>query len=171
MKCWLPPAGIALGIALALYALLSGSSDEDLIRERLEQLEAAVEVTGPGTNPVMRGAKVKGEFAEIFTKDVEIRIPELTDTTAGRAELVGLATQAPSWYAQVSVDLGSLEIDLDEVAASAHVFGQATLRGTKHDGSPHRDTRTVSLRCDKIEDKWRIASITVSPKQDGSPAP
>ncbi len=94
-----------------------------------------------------------------------IKIPELTQVETGRMELVGLATKAPMMYETVSVDLGGLEIQLDQQALSAVAFGEAILTGTRS-GEPRRDDRTVSFRFDKIDGDWKIVSLSVSAKDE-----
>ena len=162
MKRWLPHIGIALGVLLAVYALFFSSSDEDLIREQLERLERAVEVTEGGQNIVIRAAHVKKEFAEIFVKEVTFEVPDLTTEESGRRALVGLAASAPRLFATASVDLDALSIDVDEQGLTAVAQGQATLTGTRLSGELTRDLRTVSLRFDKIDDAWLCVSLTVS---------
>ncbi len=164
MKKWLPHIGIGVGLIIAVYALFFSTSEEDKIREKLDQLERVVAVKGQ-TNPVVRGARIKEAFSEIFIKKVLIKIPELTQVETGRMELVGLATKAPMMYETVSVDLGGLEIQLDQQALSAVAFGEAILTGTRS-GEPRRDDRTVSFRFDKIDGDWKIVSLSVSAKDE-----
>jgi hypothetical protein len=157
---------IALGVAILIYVVFFGESDEDAIRERLDLLEATIEVKGTQENLVIRGARIKEAFTELFVKDVTIQIPELTQVKTGRTELTGLAARAPSWYRTASVDLGGLRVDVGEQAVSAHVSGLATLTATRLTGELSRDTRTVSLRFDKIEGDWKIVSLSVSAKEE-----
>lgn len=165
MKRFLPHAAIAAGLAIFLYAVFFGSSDEDLIREKLDLLAETIEVKGHQENIVVRGARIKDAFADIFTKEVVIEIPELTNVSTGRMELVGLASQAPTWYRTASVDLDSLQVDVDQQGLSAHVSGPVTLTATRLTGELARDRRTTSLRFDKIEDEWKVVSVTVSAKE------
>jgi hypothetical protein len=172
MKRWLPHIGIAVGLLIAVYALFFSESDEDRIRGRLEQLEDAVAVTAGDTNLVLRAARVNAEFAEIFVKDVGFEIPELSSAAGGRAELVGLAANAPQLYATASVDLGGLAIEIDDQGMTAVAFGEATVRGTRHSGDPEGDSRTVSLRFDQIDGEWQVVSLSVSPpRQQGPESP
>ena len=166
MKRYLPHLAIAVGVGILIYVVFFGTSDEDAIRERLDLLEDAIEVKGSQENVVIRGARMKDTFSDLFVKEVTIRIPELTKVRTGRMELVGLATRAPSWYRTAAVDLGGLRIDVDEQGMSAHVSGAATLRATRLTGEPAGDTRTVSIRCDKIEGDWKIVSLSVSAKDE-----
>ena len=162
MKRWLPHIGIALGVAIAIYALFFGSSDEDLIRAQLERLEDAVAVSDGGGNLVVRAAHVKKEFAEIFVKEVTFEVPELTTEESGRRALVALGASAPRLFRTATVDLDDLSIDVDEPGLTALAQGSATLTATRHSGEPDRDQRTVSLRFDKIDGEWRCVSLSVS---------
>jgi phosphoribosylformylglycinamidine synthase len=166
MKRYLPHIGIALGIALAVYALFFSESDEDKIRALFNRLEDAVRVTEDDTNLVVRAAHIKGEFTEIFTKDVNFEIPELINVKTGRAELAGLAAKAPQMWRTASVNLDDLGITLDDPGNGAVAVGNAVLDATRHDGQLTRDTRNVSIRLEKIEGDWRIIQVTVSAKDD-----
>jgi hypothetical protein len=169
MRRWLPHIGIVAGVCLALYALFFSLSDEDEIRDLLEQLEDAIAVRDGNTNIVVRAAHVRNQFSEIFIKDVSFRIPELTQAPSGRKELVGLAANAPRIYRTVSVNLSGLSVKVDDAAISAVAFGQATLTASRHSGQLERDDRTVSLRLDKIEGEWRIVGVSVSTKGGTNP--
>ncbi len=164
MKRWLPHIGIVLGISIAVYALFFSDSEEDLIRARLEQLEVATKVKSSGGNLVIRAARVRKAFSEIFIKDVSFQIPELSSIGSGRNKLVALAANAPRRYQSAAIDLDGLEIKIDEPQTSAIAFGEATLSATRRGGQLERDTRTVSLRLDKIDGEWRIVSVSVSAK-------
>jgi len=164
MKRWLPHIGIAIGVAIAIYAFFYSSTDEDLIREKLEQLQEAVAVRSGDTNMVVRAARIRKEFSEVFVKQVSFQIPELTQAGGGRNELAGLAAQAPRIYATATVDLAGLAVDVDDVGMTAGAHGEATMTATRHSGELQRDTRTVLLRFDKIEGDWRIVSVSVSAK-------
>jgi hypothetical protein len=162
MKRFLPLGVAVLGLGIFVYAVFFASSDEDEIRDRLELLASSVEVTGQQENIVLRGARIRDTFESLFTKEVVIEIPELTSVSTGRMELVSLATQAPSWYRSASVDVSSLDVQIDDAGLSAHVVGPVILTATRLSGEPIRDRRTVSLRFDKIDDDWRIVGVTVS---------
>ncbi len=169
MRRWLPHIGIVAGLCLAIYALFFSSSDEDEIRDLLDQLEGAIAVRAGNTNIVVRAAHVKKQFSEIFIKDVSFRIPELTQAPSGRRELVGLAANAPQLYRTASVDLSGLTVEVDDAAVSAVAYGKATLTASRHSGELERDDRTVSLRLDKIEGDWRIVGVSVSTKGGANP--
>ena len=165
MKRWLPHLGIALGICIAVYALFFSGSEEDLIRERLDLLEDSIHVSPQDSNVVFRMARIKKQFAEIFVKQVSFEIPELTNLTQNRRELVNLAANAPRLYSTADVDLGGLSIDIDSSKTSAVAYGEATLTAMRQSGNLERDVRTVSLRFDKVEGQWRVVSVSVSAKE------
>lgn len=164
LRRYLPHAGIAAGLLIAGWALFFRASEEDRIRQKLEQLEDAVAVHG-AENHLLRLARIKKAFSEIFDQGVVIRIPELTGVESGRNELVGLATNAVQLYERATVDLDGLHIVVEKTNTSAMASGEATLDAVRHGGEIARDTRTVALRFDKIEGDWRIVNISASPKQ------
>jgi hypothetical protein len=164
MRRWLPWAGLAAGLGIATYGFFFAGSEEDKVRAVLDQLEDAVAVKEDEKNLLLRAAHVKGEFSEIFDKDVHFEVPELTETVSGRASLVELAAAAPQMWRTATVDLDGLAIEIDEAKTSAVASGDATLTATRQSGDLERDRRTVSLRLDKIEGDWRIVSLSVSPK-------
>src|SRR5690606_21189462 len=89
VKRWLPHFGIALGVAIAIYALFFAESAEDRIRSQLDALEEALVVTGT-ENPVLRAARIKKAFEALMLPEVHFEIPELAEGDTGRNELVRL---------------------------------------------------------------------------------
>lgn len=167
MKRYLPHLGIALGIAIAIYALFFSDSDEDKIRALFERLEQAVAVHADD-NIVIRGARVKKELSEIVVKEVTFDIPELSQSNAGRDVLTGLAVQAPQLWKTADVDLDALELTIDDAGMGALAVGDAHLNATRHDGQLHQDTRKVSISLEKIDGEWRIVGLTVSSRGGGN---
>ncbi|MBM4359413.1 MAG: nuclear transport factor 2 family protein [Deltaproteobacteria bacterium] len=168
MKRWLPYLGLALGVALVVYALFFVKTEEERLRERLDALEAAVAIDDARETPLVRDARLRKRFAEIFTKDVALAVPELGATDKGRTALADLAISAQHRLARTSLDLDDLAIRLDESKQHALAVGIAHLVGTEADGTLIRDDRTVSLRLDVIEGEWRIVDVSVSPPTDDS---
>ena len=166
MKRWLPFLGIALGVALVVYALAFGKTDEERIRERLSELAASVEIKDRRESPALRGARLRKSFGEIFAKDVRLAIPELGTSDRGREPLVSLAVSAQGEFASVKLDLDALAIRLDETKEHALAVGVANLVGTREDGRRSRDARTASLRFDRVDGEWRIVDVSVSPAAD-----
>jgi hypothetical protein len=162
MKRYLPHLGILLGVSIAVYALFFSQSEEDRIRELLEKLEEAVAVSPDDTNVVVRAARVRSLFGEIFDKDVRYQIPELEAVSRGRAELAGVAAKAPELWRSATVDLDGLAITVDQAAMGAVAVGPASLNATRHNGTVEIDTRTVSLTLEKVEGEWRVVHMSVS---------
>jgi hypothetical protein len=167
MKKYLPHLGIVIGVAIAVYALFLSESDEDRIRALLEKLEDAVAVSPDDTNVVVRAARVKNLFGEIFDKEVGYQIPELDAVSRGRAELGAVASKAPELWRSASVDLDALVITVDNTGMSAVAVGPASLNATRQNGQLENDTRTVSMTFDKIEGEWRVVRLSVSARDEG----
>ena len=166
MKRWLPHLGIALGLAIALYALFFAESAEDRVRAQLDAVAGAIAVKGE-ENPVLRAARVEKAFEGLVIREDRFEIPELTEGETGRNELVRLATVASQTYQSARVDLSGLRIDLDQSETTAMAHGEASLIGVRRTGEPVRDHRQVALRFDKVDDLWLIASISVSIPLEG----
>ncbi|AUX46287.1 hypothetical protein SOCE26_077920 [Sorangium cellulosum] len=171
MKRWLPLGLIAAGVVLAAAALLSSSSEEERIRARLTQLSEAVRIDEGERNPLVRLGRVRGEFAEIFTKDARASVPELDGRISGRDELAAAAAKAVGLYQSADVSFGDAEIRIDEAGMTAEVAATATIAGARHGQPVRRDERPVTLRLEKIDDEWKIVSATVEaergPGDDG----
>jgi len=164
MRRWLPHVGLLIGLGLVIYALFFAQDDTDRIRQQLEALEAAVEVK-PQENVVIRAARVRSAFVEIFSKDVRFEVPELLAGQSDRKELVKVASSAPQQFRSAIIDTDRLQIDVDNAGETAVATGDVTLSGVRLSGEPTRDERTVSIRFDAIEGQWRIVSLTVSMPQ------
>jgi hypothetical protein len=154
--------GIVVGIGLAGYALFGGSSDEEKIRALLDRLAQAVSVTGQ-ENPVLRAGRLRSEFADVFTRDVRVKIPELTSLSSGRDSLVTLAAQTGSYFRTAEIILKDVDIQLVQSGVRAQVSCQATLLADRGQGL-RRDERRVRFDLGKKDDDWRIDSVTVSSK-------
>jgi len=164
MKRWLGLVAVALGLGIFVYAMFFGASEQEIIRKRLRIVVNAVELKASDTNLVLRAARIREAFAEVLTKEVVIEIPELAEAKTGRAEAAQLATSAATMYRTAAIDIDGLSIDVDQEGQSAHVSGKVRVQSTGRSGEPAQDTRTASIRLDKIEGKWRIVSLTVSAK-------
>lgn len=163
---WIAIAAGVVSVGVAVWLLFfRGGSDEDAIRAVIKRTFAAARVI-PGENPVMRGARVRGEFVETIAQDVSINIPELSSdggVTRGRDALVGAAVAgAQAWErAEISVSIGKVQLD----PSGAFVDATAHLDATRPGGTPDRDTRRCSFRLEKRDGKWRIYELTVDPKE------
>ena len=156
----------ALAIALAAYFIFFRASDEQKIRQCVARAMAAVTVTEDDTNPIVSLGRIRGAFKETVDKNVRVRIPDLPQVQAGRDGLGEAVAQASVWFKSASVDVGSLEIKLDDAHKSAQVTTRATLRAIGRDGRPRNEERDVTLLVTTPEGTWRIASITVWPPKD-----
>lgn len=165
MKRWLPLGLIAVGVVLAVVALLFSPSEEDRIRARLTQLEDAVRVDDGAHNPLVRHGRVRKEFAEIFTKEASARIVELDERLGSRDDLTAAATQAAVVYQTADVSFGDTDIQVDPAGMTAEVTATATVTGARHGQPVRRDEVPVALRLEKIEGDWKIISATVHPRR------
>lgn len=160
MRRWLPLSLILLGVALGLYALF-GSSDEDRIRERLDQLADAVRVHDGELNPIVRHGRIRQEFAEIFTKEASVVAPEVGEGLHGRDALSAAAAQLAGVYQSAHVSWGGVDIRIERGGLGAEVAATATITGSRHGQPLRRDERSVKLRLEEIDGDWKILSATV----------
>jgi hypothetical protein len=163
----------AVGLLLLGYAIFFWDNDEDLIREKLDQLTLSLHVTkGEVQNPAIAGVHLKSEFAEIFTQTVLVTIPELKGSGGGalpRADLAMFAGQMKGRFQAATVSLGDISVQIQD--ETAHVDATATLIAEDFGGAPRRDIRDVDFEFQKIEGEWQIAGLTVGAAQSGSPFP
>lgn len=167
MKRWIAVGGIAVGVGLVGYALLSRDTDEERIRARLDQLTTAVRVDR-GENALARGARVRRAFDEVLARDVVMRIPDMPDPEPGRSALLVLAMHAGQRYRTAEVELSDTSIRLDAARNAANVKSEATLTATDPSGL-HRQNRHVLFRFTRTADGWRVSSIQVSAPPDLPP--
>ena len=161
MKVWQALAIVGLGIGLVSYAVLSSKTDAERIAEQLERLEQTVEIDGD-ENLILRGNRIKGEFEEIFVKDVTIKIPELTSLDKGRGPLAGVATQAGARFRSADIDFGKLDITVGN--SGANVKAPVTLTATERGGRVRRDRRDIRLTFVKSDGDWLISRVRVISK-------
>ncbi len=166
MKRWLAIVGGLLGVSLIGYAVFAGESDEELIRQRLIQLEDAVRVEGQ-VNPLMRMAQVNKAFKEIFTEEARIRFsqdavelyPQVVNIGRGRTGLAKAAGQGLSYLQRFDVDFGRIEIELNG-DSGAQVKTLATIDASNRSAYGRGEKRSVSFVFFN-DDQWRIESIAV----------
>ena len=155
-------AVLAAGVGLVGYALFSAPSDEEQIKQVLDDLARAVSYSEP-QNPLQRTAQLNGAFKDIFTQNVSVRIVELGADTTGRAPLGQLGARASLGYQ--SLELGFSGVSLEAGEAAANVSATAELSGTGSNG-PRTDERHTEFRFEKVDGDWRIARVRVSPPED-----
>lgn len=163
MKKWGVIAGTAVVALVVLYVTLFRKSDEDRIREVLDRFTRAVAIKSDD-NPLSRMARVKSELAETTTDDVFVVVPDLGVRVAQRAALVERATQASALYQSASCELVSMNVKLEENAATATVDATAIVTGSRG-GERRVDRRPVHFLLRK-DDVWRIATIDVAASRD-----
>ncbi len=161
MKVWQALIVVAAGIGLAGYAVFAGKSDQERIADQLERLERVVEISGD-ENLLLRGSRIRGEFQEIFVKDVAVKIPELTSLGSGRAPLAGVATQAGARFSSADIDFGKLDISVGN--AGANVKAPVTLTANDRAGRVRCDRRQVRIGFVKVDGDWLISSVRVISK-------
>jgi hypothetical protein len=161
---WLAAAGVVAGIGIVGYALFSQKTPEERIREQLERLSEVIRVGEEQENPVVRAARLNGQFAELFDQNVHAQIPELSNPIDGRKELVQLAARSHFWVRTLEVDFSRLDIEAGDVSASAS--GPARLHGTRTNGEPETGERQVRFTLSRVDSEWKIDSVKVERRSD-----
>jgi hypothetical protein len=157
MKRLLAGLGIVLGLALVGYAIFASPSDEEQIRERLEQLSRAVDVDDT-ENVLFRKTRIDREFKQIFTSDVRVSIAELGRSADGRASVAQLATLAGRQYRSLDVEISPEAVSVE--SGSANVDGEVTVLSSDQDLS--REARAVAFKLIKSADEgWQISAVRV----------
>jgi hypothetical protein len=163
-KRWVAAAALFAGVGIVGYALFSRQTPEEQVREQLSRLAAAIAVAEEAENPVMRAARLNGQFADLFDKDVRAKIPEISSPIENRRDLVQLAARANIWVRTLEVDFSRLDVEAGETSASAD--GPVQLSGVRVDGTPERGDRTVHLQLMKVDSQWKVTSVRVEPKDE-----
>lgn len=151
--------GLAVGVALVAYAIFARKTDEEIIAEQLARLAAAVSIDSE-ENPLARGARLSGQFRDLFTPGATASVPELSAPVQGRRELVALATRAVASFRSLDVAFSGTSIEVG--SAAANVTTTAKLNGVRTDGDFDRGERAVRLRWLRSEGDWKIDSVSVS---------
>lgn len=171
MQRLLAGLGFAAGAALLGWALLAGETLEEKLRSRLDRLETVLHTDAEvGNNPIVRTASLRGAFAELFTRDVSFRIPELASDDRGREALARLATQATTSLTTLEVDFGALAIEGTLEGSFANVRTRATVTALRGSQGYERDERAVRFTFDRADGDWLIASVSVAPREFPSAA-
>jgi hypothetical protein len=167
VKRWLAIAAVVLGLGAVLYAVFAAPSDEEEIRAQLDRLALVVGVTADEKNPVIRGARLKREFAEIFTEDVAVSIPELTSLRSGRDELAAVGARAGTYFQTADVSISQIDIEIDGAKTRAQVRSVATLTGSRG-GELERDERRVRFEFVQRDGDWLIDAVRVGSRPSDS---
>jgi hypothetical protein len=166
LKQLLAIGAIVLGLGVTFWAVFARKSDDELIREQLDRLAAAVGVDAPDENPIFRANRLKKEFDTLFTQNVRVSVPELEGAmrVTGRDDLVKVATRAGSYWRSAEVSWTS--VDIKQVGGENNKNVDATaLLVAEERGEMRRDERQVTLGFTKKDGNWLIDSLSVSPKE------
>jgi hypothetical protein len=155
-------AFVAAGLLLTVYIVFFRSSHERRIRARLDQLAEAVRVDSDELSPLPRAARIRDEFAEIFTEDARATVDDLDESLEGRDALVAAAIQAGAVYPSIEVSFDDVNVRVD--GASADVKATARMTGAT-DGQNNREERRVTFQLKRTGCDWRIVSAIVAPRR------
>lgn len=158
-KTWL--AVLALVATAAVYVIFIRKTDEDRIRDKLRELALAA-AKSDGENELLRALRVEKAFGRIFTREVEVKIPELSERTRPRHELATLAVGAGHAASKIALHYESVRIEIDKPMKRAWVTGTAVVEGQRKGGGGVREARDVVIRFGQEEDEWRIASVATN---------
>lgn len=152
-------AALGLVAIAAVYVIFIRKTDEDRIRAQLSALAEAVHKS-EGENELLRAVRVDKAFAGIFTREVELKIPEISEQSRPRQELAKLTVGASHGASKVALRYQSLRIEIDRPMARAWVTGTAVVTAARGQGLGDSETREVVIRFSKEESEWRIASVS-----------
>ena len=156
-------AGIVAGSGLVGYGLWAQPSDEEQIRERLDQLAAAIAVSGSEQNVAVRGLRIKRAFGEIFDPQIKANIPELGSQRQDRDRLVALASRAGAYFESLDVEFTEIEVQIDGTQLNARVSSVAVLTALRRSvARGEQDERDVVFQFFKhAEHGWQIRALRV----------
>ena len=146
-----------VGIAAA-YVLFFRKSDEDRIRGKLAALSETVGKDA-GEDLVRRAARIERAFPHLFTKEVDLHIPDVAEGRQTRPALVALAAGAAGSAGRIDLHFSRVHVEIERPERRAWVTADAELLGTDRDGDAYRESRPLTLRFDMEEDEWKIADV------------
>lgn len=153
-------AALALVAVAAVYVIFIRKTDEDRIRAQLKALCEAVH-EDEGENELLRAARIEKAFPHLFTKEVDLHIPEIREGRRPRSELATLAVGAGHMATKIELRFSDLRIEIDRPMQRSWAMATATAVGTLRNGGGHMESRAVVMRFDKEEEEWRIANIAL----------
>lgn len=154
-------AGLFLGLVLIVLGIVSfPTDDEEVISAKLDKLAEVIAVDGP-ENPVMRMARLKGEFSDLFEEDARVSVPEIRRSARGRKELAELGAQATVLYQQLRVDFTAREIRIEEGGKTAHTTSRVKLSGSRASDDDRWGDRRVRFRWSRGSGEWLIDEVRV----------
>jgi hypothetical protein len=157
--------GVVAGLALILYAVFGGRSDEELIRDQLRHLAQVVSFDKPG-NVVTRGLTLENAFGELFVDSPRGEIPELGSPRNGRASLVELGLQSSSFARTLALSFTDVRVEIDAKRSDAEVTARANVRAVTREGEERYDERSVRFTFARTQDGWQIARFRVVPPDE-----
>lgn len=153
------------GLAGLAYAFFFRQSDEGRIRKQLAALATAVRVEdGPG-NPVFRAAHVKDAFSRLFTPRVEVDVDGLARETMRREDLVAATVSAEAPFHTAALDFTFVRVAVEDPPTGARVTGTAAGLAVDGGGRTQAEKRDFTMRFEKQDGTWRIASVSASRAQ------
>lgn len=158
---------VAVVAVVAAYALLFRSSDEEQIKERLDQLAEAARIEDSELSPSIRQSRIREEIPAIFSKEASASVAELEDDLHGRDAIAAAVLQLATVYQSANVSFGGVRVRLDLSGKTAEVTATATVAGAPHGEAFRRDKRRVTFTFGKVDGDWKITAATVAPKGDG----
>lgn len=155
-KTWM--AVLALVAIAATYVIFFRKTDEDRIREKLRALAEAV-AKDEGENELIRAMRVEKAFTRIFTREVEIKVPEISEGKKARHDLATLTVGAGHAASKIGLRYESVRIEVDRPMSRAWVTGRAVISGARRGGFAEGESRDFVMRFDREEEEWKIASV------------
>jgi len=149
---------IALAVAATLAAvLLLHGSEEDSIREQLEDLRALAEVHTPESGiELLVKSRLLGEF---FT---ETTFYDFTSSGQGlyevpsRQELVQRIARIRAKLARLELALEDMQVSIEDDTASVHLRGTG-LGSIRGEDGRFLEIHRIEIRLEKRDDTWLVA--------------
>jgi hypothetical protein len=157
-----------VGAAALAYFLLR-PSDEERIRWQLAALGRAVVIDPAEKDPRARPLRVHEAFQKILEPSVRVEIPGVVEDVRDRDELTGMAVAVGDTLTDLTVDLRAVRVKVEPGARAARVQASATFAGAVRGGRGDRLVREVTVRFEKVDGEWRIASIAADVDEQASP--
>lgn len=145
--------------AVAVLALRSReTSDERVIRGRLETLRDEVNSSGGGgLETAARAAQIGG----YFTADVVVELGEGSVPIRGRDTIIGMVARLQPRTAGFRMELDDVSVELVPEGGAAEVLLTASfVRRSISTGEESRDAREYALVFTKAGGDWQISRIT-----------
>lgn len=164
MKRWhLVVGGVAV-VAVAIYFGFFRVSEEDRVREVLEELARMVAVRD-GDTVLSRAARLRGGMRELVDDDVRVSVVELGIDVRGRGRLADDATRAGLAFQSATVALARTTVTIDPAGTLAKADATALVTASRG-GERRVEERAVHFLLRK-DGGWRVTTIDVAgPRSD-----